>query len=210
MRNKQWPNKRVKLRRTPKQQQAKTPILMHKNNQTTNKKDKGLPITSKTSPFERLTSSSAEKMISNTLGKDVRLTFCERSPNPYSADDGKLIDIYVDDEGKEYWFDPDDRKIIQMGPHARQHQATLQSEPTTRLNVAQLRKIALALAAKAIPNFFERREYLHPLEDNQRARVYFFRWDDFSAPVHESEMPPFLQIALYADGRLASFTNTLR
>ena len=46
-------------------------------------------------------------------------------------------------------------------------------------------------------------------EDNRDRQVYFFRWDDFSAPLRESELPPFVQVALYADGQLASYTDTL-
>ncbi|MDD5251350.1 MAG: hypothetical protein PHT12_01800 [Patescibacteria group bacterium] len=140
----------------------------------------------------------------------LRLTFCDRSPNPYADETKSLIDIYVDDKGHEYWFDPTADRLVQVGPHAGRHQKALQVKSADRLPVARLRELALELAGKAVENFQTRRENLHPLEDNRKGQIYFFRWDDFSQPVKESEMPPFLQVALYADGRLASFTDTLR
>ena len=67
----------------------------------------------------------------------------------------------------------------------------------------------MATATENVPGFADKKNSLHPLEDNRRGEVYFFRWDDFSGPLSESEMPPFVQVALYADGAIAGYTDTL-
>jgi hypothetical protein len=89
------------------------------------------------------------------------------------------------------------------------HPKAQPTRPAARLAVAELRRRAVALATLELADFPTRRPGLHPLEDNKDREVYFFRWDDFSQPVKETELPPFLQVGLHADGRLASFTNTL-
>ena len=50
---------------------------------------------------------------------------------------------------------------------------------------------------------------MHPLEDNRNREIYFFRFDDSRVKVSESELPPFIQVGLRADGELVSATNTL-
>jgi hypothetical protein len=159
-------------------------------------------------PAERL--ERGERAIRNFRGSnDGRVTFQSTAQNPY-CDGDSMIDIYADDHGHEYWIDAADGRLVQMGPHADPDKKTSKTGPETRHSVASLRTDALALAEKAVPGFTARRQHLHPLEDNKNREIYFFRWDDFSTPTKESEMPPFLQVALRADGRLASFTNTLR
>lgn len=131
-------------------------------------------------------------------------------PNPYLEDE-RILDTYADDAGNEYWFDAQTGTLVQMGPRADSHPPTHAARPATApLPVKELREKAVALAAALAPRFAERRSSLHPLEDNRRRQTYFFRWDDFSAPLRESELPPFVQVALLADGRLAGFTNTLQ
>ncbi len=137
------------------------------------------------------------------------LTYNSTSSNPY-RDDGSAIESYVDDQGNEYWVDPSADRLVQMGPHAGSDQAPHQVGQENRLPVKELRDRAISLADGAVDGFAARRSSLHPLEDNKDKQIYFFRWDDFSAPLKESELPPFVQVALYADGTLASFTNTLR
>ena len=139
---------------------------------------------------------------------DLAVSFQSTSSNPYK-DDGSKIDIYADNESNEYWVDPQDGALVQMGPQARADQKARKVGPDDRLPVADLRDKALTLAEAVRPGFGARRSSLHPLEDNKDRQIYFFRWDDFSAPLKESELPPFIQIGLSADGRLVSLTNTL-
>jgi len=152
---------------------------------------------------------TAEKNIRKFRGRDgLAVNYLATSSNPY-RDDGARIETYVDDEANEYWIDPGDDHLVQVGPHAGGDQAPHKVGPENRLPVSELRQQALRLIEAADPVFAARRSSLHPLEDNKGKQVYFFRWDDFSAPLKESEMPPFIQVGLYADGRLASFTDTL-
>ncbi len=137
----------------------------------------------------------------------LALTYHATSGNPYM--DGANIEIYADDRGNEYWIDPAADALVQMGPDAGADPTPHQTGPEARLPVARLREIAIGIAASQIPDFAARRSSFHPLEDNKNRAVYFFRWDDFSRPAKESDMPPFIQIALFADGTIASFTNTL-
>jgi len=139
---------------------------------------------------------------------DLAVTYQATSANPY-RDDGAVIETYVDNDAYEYWIDPSNDRLVQMGPAARADQAPHKVRPEDRLPVSGLRDQAVRLIETADPGFAARRSSLHPLEDNKGKQVYFFRWDDFSAPVKESEMPPFIQVGLYADGRLASYTDTL-
>ncbi len=152
---------------------------------------------------------TAVKNIKKFRGRnDLAVTYQATSANPY-RDDGAVIEAYVDDDAYEYWIDPSNDRLVQVGPHARPDQAPHKVGPENRLPVSSLRDQAVSLIAAVYPGFAARRSSLHPLEDNKAKQVYFFRWDDFAAPVKESEMPPFIQVGLYADGRLASFTDTL-
>jgi hypothetical protein len=151
----------------------------------------------------------AEKNIRRFRGRDaLALTYQATASNPYH-DDGSTIETYVDDENNEYWVDPATDLLVQMGPAASADPAPHKTRPEDRLPVAELRRAAMALLEANVPNFSGRRSSLHPLEDNKNREIYFFRWDDFSMPLNESELPPFIQAAFFADGRLASFTDTL-
>jgi len=153
---------------------------------------------------------TAVKNIRRFRGRDeLRLDYRATSSNPY-RDDESLIETYVDDEGNEYWIDPAGDSLVQMGPGAGADQTPHKIGSEARLPVAELRRRALELAEAAWPGFNSKLSSLHPLEDNKDRQIYFFRWDDFSAPLKDSELPPFLQVALRADGRLVSFTDTLR
>ena len=136
------------------------------------------------------------------------VSYVSTGANPY-RDDGAVIESYVDDTGNEYWIDPQNDVLVQMGPNAGAHQAPRQARSQTRLSVKELREKAVVLIGGQLPDFGSRRSSLHPLEDNKKGEIYFFRWDDFSAPAKESELPPFVQVGLYADGTLASYTDTL-
>lgn len=143
--------------------------------------------------------------------KDARLspTYRSTSPNPYK-DGGHAIETYVDDHGNEYWIDPADDTLVQVGPGAGMHSAARKTRAETRLAVPELRTIAVGVVTEQVPDFTSRRSTLHPLEDHKDRELYFFRWDDFSQPAKESELPPFVQVGIRADGTVVSFTNTLR
>lgn len=140
---------------------------------------------------------------------DLALTFTGNSANPYN-ESGPRIDYYVDTQGNEYWVDRNSNRLVQMGPSASASPTPQPTRSETRQDVATLRTKAMGIANAQMPNFTEIRRTLHPLEDNKEKLVYFFRWDDSRAPTAESDMPPFLQVGLNADGSLASFTNTLQ
>lgn len=138
----------------------------------------------------------------------LRVEYRSTGPNPYADDDGRRIETYVDDHDFEYWIDPANDVLVQAGPGPDWH-PTAPAVGQERLSVAELRAKAEALIAAEMPDFPERKASFHPLEDNKARQTYFFRWDDFSTPVKESGLPPFVQVALRADGTLASYTNTL-
>ncbi len=152
---------------------------------------------------------AALAVIKKIRGAETVADYVTSSTNPY-RDDDSLIDIYVDDQGNEYWFDVQTADLVQMGPAAGGHTSPHAARPTGRLPVKELRDRAITLASSLIPDFAVRKSSLHPLEDNRRGVTYFFRWDDFTSPVRESELPPFVQVALYADGSVVGYTNTLR
>jgi hypothetical protein len=139
----------------------------------------------------------------------LTLTYRSTAPNPYKDDDAQRIELYADDRGFEYWVDPADEILVQAGPSTGVHPQARKTGPEDRLTVSELRNRAVGIVAVQIPGWAARRSSLHPLEDNRNREVYFFRWDDFSQPAKESELPPFVQVGLYADGALASFTDTL-
>lgn len=140
----------------------------------------------------------------------LAVTYRCTAPNPYKDDDAKKVEIYADDRGNEYWIDPADDLLVQAGPSARLHPTPRKTRPEARLAVSELRAKAVSVVEANVEGFAAKRSGYHPLEDNRNRETYFFRWDDFSQPAKESELPPFVQVGIYADGTVASFTNTLR
>lgn len=134
--------------------------------------------------------------------------FTEVALNPY-LNGVRTMEIYEDDNGYEYWVDPRDDRLIQAAPAASQPPASYQVGPEVRLPIAELRRMAIETIAANLPGFRERISTYHPLEDNRNREVYFFRFDDPGQAVPESELPPFVQIGLRADGQLVSFTDTM-
>lgn len=122
----------------------------------------------------------------------------QRVANPYRADDREIVIITT--AGVEIWQDVETGRLVQIGP-------TTENKPGKRLEVPALRAIARAwveaVSKKPLSSF-------HPLEDHKDREIYFFRWDDFSGPVSDSEMPPFIQVGITAYGEIRSFTDTLR
>lgn len=153
-------------------------------------------------------SGAVESIRQFRLQESLPVHFVAVAVNPY-ASDARTMEIYEDEDGYEYWIDPRDDRLVQTAPAARQPASPHQTRPEDRLPVAELRSLALQLIEKSVPGFGSRLSCYHPLEDNRNREIYFFRFDDFSAPIPESELPPFIQVGLRADGRLVSFTDTL-
>jgi len=149
------------------------------------------------------------------LGRELDLKFVTESGNPYKDDESR-IQIYQDEkQGIEVWTNAplsfndgsdESAKLVQIGPTAGTPTA---GHKTGKPGMAkELRSQAVAIIEK-VGIDQARRSSLHPLEDNRKGIMYFFRWDDFTKPIRESELTPFIQVALYADGSLAGYTNTL-
>ncbi|OIO52015.1 hypothetical protein COY93_03000 [Candidatus Uhrbacteria bacterium CG_4_10_14_0_8_um_filter_58_22] len=119
------------------------------------------------------------------------------------------IDAYADDQGNEFWIDPENGTVLQMGPESGRYSPSHSTGEEDSLTVHELRELAIGIIERQIPTFGLLLPVFHPLEANDRRRIYFFRWEDLSEPLPESELPPFVQVGLYADGRLASFADTL-
>ena len=156
------------------------------------------------------------------MNDEYTLIKVDEDENPYKADGSKIQvyqgrrtngDAFGNNEQVVVWatsiFDGDgkdeSRKVTQLGPGM---EATGSHGKLTG-KISDLREKAMQIAAAGVKDFESRKSSLHPLEDNRKREVYFFRWDDFSSPVKESELPPFVQVGIYADGKLASYTNTL-
>lgn len=129
--------------------------------------------------------------------------------NPYSRNNG-LIDIYVDENEYEYWIDPEKDSLVQTNIAPDKYPKTREvRKKGPRTDVAPLREKALTLLERFVPSFGGRRTRLHPHEGNKDGQVYYFRWDDYSEPLPESKEAPFIQVGLFANGNLESFTNAL-
>lgn len=140
--------------------------------------------------------------------RGMTVTRTDDADDPYGDADARM-ETYADDRGREYWLDPRSDRVIQMGPAPGGDPSPLADRPTDPLAVHELRELAIGVADRHHDGFTMRLRTLHPLEDNLRRRLYFFRWDDLAAPCEEDAVPPFLQVALHPDGSLASFTDTL-
>lgn len=141
--------------------------------------------------------------------KETGLKFISKEPNPYDEDGDRAMDIYRDADGFEYWFDAVGGTLLQAGMSEDSDPPTYQIGQEDRLSVGDLRERAIATADRMIPGFAKRLSSLHPLEANDRKTIYFFRWEDLSEPLSETELPPFVQVGLRADGALAGYTDTL-
>jgi hypothetical protein len=136
----------------------------------------------------------------NPFGEYMLIT---KAPNPYRDDGSEIIILPLG--GCDMWLDAKTLRPVQFGVSAVQTSVNDTSE-VVRLPIKELRNIAVSWANAVSPKPLT---VLHPLEDNRRGKVYYFRWDDFSAHCRDSELPPFIQIALSPSGKILSFTNTM-
>jgi hypothetical protein len=126
--------------------------------------------------------------------------------NPFGPGD-QNIDIYADNFDFEYWFSRETGRLIQASPRAGLHQASHPSRPVEPLGVTELRERAMVIADRQAPGFRDDLSSYHPFEENRRSSLYLFRWEVGS--LDEGEIPPFIQVGLFADGSIACFTNAL-
>jgi len=159
------------------------------------------------SPEEQQRAAKAVKQLTGL--KRVSLKFRVREQEPLSDGEPLILDTYVDGKDNEYWIEPNSGTVVQMGPESGRYSPPQQTGPTAAISVRELRDLALQVAGRQVEDFNNILNTLHPLEANDRRAVYFFRWEDLSEPLSETELPPFVQVGLYPDGSLASFADTL-
>ncbi len=141
--------------------------------------------------------------------KPDKLEFRSRDQEPLSDGEPLILDTYVDGKGNEYWIEPHSGTVVQMGPETGRYSPPQPAGSADGLTVVELRERATEIAGRQICDFANLINSLHPLEANDRRAVYFFRWEDLSEPLSETELPPFVQVGLYPNGEMASFADTL-
>jgi hypothetical protein len=152
----------------------------------------------------------AKQSIQKLTGwNDIQLKFRFRELESLAGDETLTLDNYVDTKGHEYQIEPHSGKVVQMGPESGRYSAPYQIGQESCRAVGELRSLAVQIIQQQVKNFTNIFSSLHPLEANDRRRVYFFRWENLTESLFESEIPPFVQVGLYADGTLASFADTL-
>ena len=152
----------------------------------------------------------AAAAVKKLTGRDeLELTFRSRDQEPLSDNEPLILDTYVDQQDTEYWIEPRSGTVVQMGPQSGCYSPPQPTRNAAGPSVADLREKAKEIIERQLPGFASLISTLHPLEANDRRMVYFFRWEDLSEPLSETELPPFVQVGLYANGDLASFADTL-
>ena len=73
------------------------------------------------------------------------LRYAMSSSNPYK-ENGPRLDIYVDNQGNDYWVEKSSNRLIQMGPAPSADQVPQPDRSQTRKSVSVLREAALAMA----------------------------------------------------------------
>lgn len=156
---------------------------------------------------ETLYNEKGKASVQALFGLLVGIKTVSVSPNPYKDD---LIDVHELDNGStEAWTDHATGLLVHVGPNVESVIRTFTDK--CRVPIGDLRNKAISLIEKIRPGFDrEMRARMTPFEDNWKRQIYFFRWDSFSEPCPENEMPPFIQLGLWADGTLASYANTLK
>ncbi|MBU1029520.1 hypothetical protein KKE28_04945 [Patescibacteria group bacterium] len=152
----------------------------------------------------------AEQAVKNlTEWNDLQLEFRCRETEPLENGETLTLDTYVDTKGHEYRIESSTGTIVQMGPESGRYSTSHEIGSESNPAVSELRAKAVEIIQRQIHSFDSILSSLHPLEANDRRRVYFFRWENLSEPLSESKLPPFVQVGLYANGALASFADTL-
>jgi hypothetical protein len=161
-------------------------------------------------PHERLathaTADVALAIVAGLLGTAPALTYRDLLANPYAED--SPLTCYADTHGHEYRIDHARRLVVTMDPDPRPFAAARPIAPEARRSVAELRTIAVAIAARAMPAFADALHRLHPFEQRVGRDVVHFRWE---VPMVSTTaaVVPVLHVGLWSDGCPRNFKNTL-
>lgn len=136
---------------------------------------------------------------------DVNLTFDGESGNPYFPSGRRVMEVYRDQDGFEYWVDQPTRRIVQFGPGPN-------SEPflssQSEKSVEELEQIAINYLERYFPEFKDLRTTMTLERMTKGGDSTAFRWTS----KEESDLlgqPGYLQVVLLLGGEVAAF-NDLR
>lgn len=119
------------------------------------------------------------------------------------------IQCYTDPDGYEFWFDYE-RLVLVRAARQGEDTAAHPPRPDVRLPVAELRGRAIDLIERQIPGFRRDMTSYHPYEGNRKKCDYRFRWESHALPLAESDVTPYVEVTLRADGELVEYVNALR
>ncbi|XOB42432.1 MAG: hypothetical protein ACKKMP_03675 [Candidatus Nealsonbacteria bacterium] len=134
---------------------------------------------------------------------ELELNFVRISSNPYSdQEEGNRMEVYKDNEGMEYWINPQNNQIIQMGIASVSTQEEMKEiDLTPRYSKAELEMMAKKILEARLPNFEDiEKNATYEVKDKQ-GLVYFFRW----TLIPEG----FIQVGISRGGEITSYTNAL-
>jgi len=146
-------------------------------------------------------------MIRQVMGNpDLELTFQSASGSANAP--GRSGVIYSDQTGAQYYVDVDTARLAAIEPGLSGHPDIPPAETKT---MDELRGIARQFAATNSPRLAElESELLY--EENCKGTFCFFRWDYRNRDWTGTDwmmMPPFLQVGVLKNGRIATYNNTL-
>jgi hypothetical protein len=110
---------------------------------------------------------------------------------------------YQDSEGRIYSYDPALRQVIEIDARARLSKIPMDASAPPLI---ELRNEAKKFATATAPDFNALAGQLK-YEEGNKGDNYFFSWS--LGTNGNTFMPPFLQIALYKNGELFAYINTL-
>lgn len=114
--------------------------------------------------------------------------------------------LYIDESMNRYSVASDAGVVAAIEPLSIPNLAAAEIKP-----VETIRPIAEAFVRAHSPNFVKFQNQL-TFEQGGKGNIYFFTWrlthQDWSATLWKM-MPPFLQVGFYANGKLATYLNTL-
>ena len=111
---------------------------------------------------------------------------------------------FQDEEGRSYFVEPDNNTLVEMDGRALIGSIWM-SEPGEALSQDELAQRAGEIAGALVPGFEKLKRDLN-YEAGNKGEYYFFDWR--ATPDGISFMPPFIQVAMTADGTVFAFYNT--
>lgn len=152
--------------------------------------------------YNMITPTSKVNYNAFNLFGDISAEYVGTERNPYD-EGGESVVLY--NYGRYELRTNESGVLFQVG--LRQDETPNYSD--VKLLVTELRTKAIEIIGTQIEGFNKILSSLHTLEANDRREVYYFRWEDLSEPLSEDRLPPFVQIGLFPDGSISSYTNTL-